>query len=58
MDALLEERTVEVDGEKVKEPNPNYSEEAVACVRAVDALTREVDGQTSLFDVEPQKETA
>lgn len=51
LDALLEERTVERDGEKVKEANPDYNPEAVACVHSIWHLVREQDGQGSLFDV-------
>lgn len=57
LDALLETRAVEQDGEKVKEPNPDYNPEAVTCVHAIWHLVREQDGQGSLFD-QPQKETA
>lgn len=51
LDALLEERTIERDGEKVKEVNPDYNPEAVACVHSIWHLVREQDGQASLFDV-------
>lgn len=54
LDALLEFRTVEVDGEKVKEPNPEYKPDAVACVHSIWHLVRAEDGQTTLFEQEPQ----
>lgn len=55
LDALLETRTVEVDGEKVKEKNPDYNPEAVSCVHAIYSLCREQDGQASLFDAQPEQ---
>lgn len=59
LDALLEERTVERDGEKVKEANPDYNPAAVACVHSIWHLVREQDGQGSLFDVaQPVAESA
>lgn len=58
LDALLEFRTVEVDGEKVKEPNPEYKPDAVACVHSIWHLVRAEDGQTSLFEQEPQATAA
>lgn len=59
LDALLETRTVEQDGEKVKEPNPDYNPDAVACVHAIWHLILEQNGQSSLFDqAEPEKATA
>lgn len=50
LDALLKERTVERDGEKVKEPNPAYDEAAVNCIRVVWRLVCEANGQQSLFE--------
>ena len=57
LDALLETRTVERDGEKVKEDNPDYNPEAVACVHSIYNLVRELDGQASLFD-QPEAQAA
>lgn len=55
LDALVEFKTEEQEGVKVKVPNPDYKPEAVACVHAIWPLVREVDGQAKLFDTESQQ---
>lgn len=55
LDALLEERTVERDGEKVKEANPDYNPDAVRCVHGIWALVLEQNGQASLFEPTAQE---
>lgn len=54
LDALLEETTEEVDGEKVKVLNPNFNPDAVTCVHSVYSLIQEANGQQSLFANQPQ----